>query len=188
MTLGQQIYAEQVGAIDHSVSMRPQIDTCEHQRCIDAARTFRCRRQAAATATADRRDHRERRRQQPIAPLNRSGTSGSQFGASRGRFIPPDAQTDHCSLPCRPELRDHYVRVTPTGAKSFVTLDPNGEQVWAIIGGCDAISLATARERAREAMQRIKEGLDSGAKRNALKRSGFERPFQARQARPGTAS
>jgi hypothetical protein len=80
MTLGQQIYAEQVGAIDHSVSMRPQIDTCEHQRCIDAARTCRCRRQA------------------------------------------------------------------------------NGEQVWAIIGGCDAISLATARERAREAMQRIKEG------------------------------
>jgi tetratricopeptide (TPR) repeat protein len=30
--------------------------------------------------------------------------------------------------------------------------------------------------------------LDSGAKRNALKRSGFERPFQARQARLGMAS
>jgi citrate synthase len=30
--------------------------------------------------------------------------------------------------------------------------------------------------------------LDSGAKRNALKRSGFERPFQARQSRLGMAS
>jgi hypothetical protein len=31
-------------------------------------------------------------------------------------------------------------------------------------------------------------GLDSGAKRNAVKRSGFERPFQARQVRLGMAS
>ena len=30
--------------------------------------------------------------------------------------------------------------------------------------------------------------LDSGAKRNEVKRSGFERPFQARQARLGMAS
>ena len=30
--------------------------------------------------------------------------------------------------------------------------------------------------------------LNSGAKRNALKRSGFERPFQARQSRLGMAS
>ena len=30
--------------------------------------------------------------------------------------------------------------------------------------------------------------LDSGAKRNGVKRSGFERPFQARQARLGMAS
>ena len=33
-----------------------------------------------------------------------------------------------------------------------------------------------------------KGGLDSGAKRNAVKRSGFERPFQARQSRLGMAS
>ena len=33
-----------------------------------------------------------------------------------------------------------------------------------------------------------KEALDSGAKRNALKRSGFERLFQARQSRLGRAS
>jgi hypothetical protein len=33
-----------------------------------------------------------------------------------------------------------------------------------------------------------KRPLDSGAKRNALKRSGFERLFQARQSRLGKAS
>jgi hypothetical protein len=32
------------------------------------------------------------------------------------------------------------------------------------------------------------DGLDSGAKRNGFKRSGFERPFQARQSRLGRAS
>jgi hypothetical protein len=32
------------------------------------------------------------------------------------------------------------------------------------------------------------DSLDSGAKRNVLKRSGFERPFQARQSRLGMAS
>ena len=34
----------------------------------------------------------------------------------------------------------------------------------------------------------LQKGLDSGAKRNALKRSGFERLFQARQSRLGRAS
>jgi quercetin 2,3-dioxygenase len=33
-----------------------------------------------------------------------------------------------------------------------------------------------------------RSGLDSGAKRNGLKRSGFERPFQVRQSRLGRAS
>jgi hypothetical protein len=39
-----------------------------------------------------------------------------------------------------------------------------------------------------EEMERRVTTLDSGAKRNALKRSGFERPFQARQSRLGMAS
>ena len=31
-----------------------------------------------------------------------------------------------------PELRGHYIRVTPNGAKSFwvVARDPNGKQLW----------------------------------------------------------
>ena len=36
--------------------------------------------------------------------------------------------------------------------------------------------------------RRATRSLDSGAKRNGFKRSGFERPFQARQSRLGRAS
>jgi len=59
-----------------------------------------------------------------------------------------------------PELRGHYIRVQPSGAKSFVavTLDPHGKQVWATIGPCDVLSIHEARERARKAIKRVKEG------------------------------
>ena len=60
-----------------------------------------------------------------------------------------------------PELRGHFVRVTPLGAKSYVAVarDPGGKQVWATIGGADVLSIDEARERAREAILRIKAGL-----------------------------
>src|SRR5215475_9418130 len=60
-----------------------------------------------------------------------------------------------------PELRGHYVRVQPSGAKSFVavTHDPYGKQVWATIGGADVFSIDEARQRARSAIQRIRDGL-----------------------------
>ncbi len=59
-----------------------------------------------------------------------------------------------------PDLRGHYVRITPKGAKSFVAVAraPNGKQVWATMGGCDVLTIAEARERARTAIQRIKDG------------------------------
>ncbi len=59
-----------------------------------------------------------------------------------------------------PELRGHYIRVTPTGKKSFVAVarDPGGRQIWATIGGADVLTIAEAREKAREAIQRIKAG------------------------------
>jgi len=59
-----------------------------------------------------------------------------------------------------PELRGHYVRITPKGAKSFVAVarDPDAKQIWATIGGCDVLTIAEAREKAREAIQRIKAG------------------------------
>jgi integrase len=60
-----------------------------------------------------------------------------------------------------PEQRGLYVRVQPSGAKSFVavSLDPHGKQVWATIGAADVLSIAEARERARDAVRRIRDGL-----------------------------
>ena len=62
-----------------------------------------------------------------------------------------------------PALASHYVRVAPTGAKSFVcvAIDPrDGRQVWATLGTADVMKIADARERARTAIRRIKDGLD----------------------------
>jgi integrase len=60
-----------------------------------------------------------------------------------------------------PQLAGHYVRVTPSGAKSFaaVTRDPFGKQVWVTIGSTDLIEIEEARARARAAIKRIKAGL-----------------------------
>ena len=56
-----------------------------------------------------------------------------------------------------PELAGHYVRVQPSGAKSFVavTRDPGGKQVWATIGPVDLMSVAESREKARAAIKRV---------------------------------
>jgi integrase len=60
-----------------------------------------------------------------------------------------------------PELGGHYIRVSPTGAKSYVvvTVSPEGKQVWATIGPVDLMKVEQAREKAREAIQRIRAGL-----------------------------
>ena len=51
------------------------------------------------------------------------------------------------------------------------------------------IEIEFAYRNGDEAVLKAKrDPLDSGAKRNVLKRSGFERPFQARQSRLGMAS
>lgn len=64
-----------------------------------------------------------------------------------------------------PELRGHYVRVTPSGVKTFVAVarEPSGKQVWATIGSADHMSIESAREAAREAIRRIKDGLPAVA-------------------------
>jgi integrase len=60
-----------------------------------------------------------------------------------------------------PELSGHYIRVTPSGAKSFavVTRDPAGKQVWITFGPSDRMTIATARELARAAITRVRAGL-----------------------------
>jgi integrase len=60
-----------------------------------------------------------------------------------------------------PQLTGHYVRVQPSGAKAFVTVarSPAGKQVWTNIGASDVLSIDEARERAREAIKRVRAGL-----------------------------
>ncbi len=59
-----------------------------------------------------------------------------------------------------PELRGHYVRVTPAGAKSYVAVarEPHGKQIWATIGSADVYTIDESREKAREAIKRVKAG------------------------------
>jgi len=59
-----------------------------------------------------------------------------------------------------PELIGHYVRVQPSGVKSFVavTRDPYGKQIWATIGATDHMSIEQAREKARDIIGRVKKG------------------------------
>jgi integrase len=61
-----------------------------------------------------------------------------------------------------PELRGHYVRVQPSGTKSFVavTVDPqSGKQVWHTIGAADAFGIEEARTKARAVIKRVRAGL-----------------------------
>jgi integrase len=67
----------------------------------------------------------------------------------RKRYVLPD-----------PEQRGHYVRVMPDGANVYcaVARDPYAKQIWHTISSADVLTIAEARERAREAIKRIKEG------------------------------
>ena len=59
-------------------------------------------------------------------------------------------------------LAGHYIRVTPTGSKSFaaVARDPRGKQVWHTIGSAELYKIEDARELARLAIKAIKAGED----------------------------
>jgi integrase len=60
-----------------------------------------------------------------------------------------------------PELRGHWIRVQPSGNKSFwaVTRNPDGKQVWTFIGPTDGMSIEAAREEARTILSRVRAGL-----------------------------
>jgi integrase len=59
-----------------------------------------------------------------------------------------------------PQLPGHYIRVSPTGSRTFVavTRDPNGKQVWTTIGKAHLIGIDEARQKAREVINRVKGG------------------------------
>jgi integrase len=60
-----------------------------------------------------------------------------------------------------PELRGHWIRIQPSGTKTFwaVTRNPEGKQVWTHVGPCDALTIEEARERARTILTRVRAGL-----------------------------
>ena len=60
-----------------------------------------------------------------------------------------------------PELNGHYVRVMPSGVKSYaaVARDPYGKQIWFTVGNTDLLKIEDARDLARDAIKRIKKGL-----------------------------
>jgi integrase len=60
-----------------------------------------------------------------------------------------------------PELRGHWIRIQPSGTKSFwaVTRNPDGQQIWTRIGPADAVEIGTARAQARVILQRVRTGL-----------------------------
>ena len=60
-----------------------------------------------------------------------------------------------------PELRGFYIRVQPSGSKSYVavTTDQRRKQLWVTIGNCEVLKINEAREKAREIIKRIHDGL-----------------------------
>src|SRR5262245_9037289 len=68
----------------------------------------------------------------------------------RERYAKPD-----------PELRGHWIRVQPSGTKSFWTVarDPKQKQVWSYVGPCDAMTIEEARAKARGMLTRVRAGL-----------------------------
>src|SRR5262245_56412531 len=59
-----------------------------------------------------------------------------------------------------PELRGHYVRVPPQGPCVFAAVARyHGRQVWATLGTADVLKIEQARDKARDAIRRIKQGL-----------------------------
>jgi integrase len=59
-----------------------------------------------------------------------------------------------------PEQRGMYVRVMPKGPHVYaaVARNPYGKQVWATVGNADVVNIDKARDRARKAIGRIREG------------------------------
>ena len=86
-----------------------------------------------------------------------------------------------------PKLAGHYIRVTPSGSKSFaaVARDPRGKQVWHTIGSSELYKVEDARELARIAIKAIRAGEDrSGAQSfEAVAELWFKRHVEARGLR-----
>src|SRR5262245_59070192 len=90
-----------------------------------------------------------------------------------------------------PELRGHYVRVQPSGAKSFVAVarDPRGKQVWTMIAATDFNAIADSREQSRDVIKRVRAGLPAIKPRTQsfgdVAANWFKRHVEANSLRSG---
>jgi hypothetical protein len=58
-------------------------------------------------------------------------------------------------------MTGHWIRIQPSGAKSFVTVarNPAGKQVWTTIATTDVMGIVESREKARDIIKRVRAGL-----------------------------
>ena len=85
--------------------------------------------------------------------------------------LQPKAKTYHHP---DPELRGHYVRVQPSGTRTFAVIARNPvtrKQEWATVGAADTLSIDEARKLAQTALARIRAG-----------QPAFEPPVQSFEA------
>jgi integrase len=83
-------------------------------------------------------------------PRKMSDKGVAKLKRRRKRYAKPD-----------PELRGHWIRIQPSGTKSFwaVARDPKQKQVWTYVGPCDALTIEEARAKARTMLNRVRTGL-----------------------------
>jgi integrase len=90
------------------------------------------------------------------------------------RYVHPD-----------PEQPGHYIRVMPTGVKSYVvvTRDPLRKQVWKTLGSTSILGIEEARERARNVIKSIGAGEDRSSTFKAVAEDWLKRHVDGNQLR-----
>ena len=89
-----------------------------------------------------------------------------------------------------PELRGHYIRVTPNGSKSFwaVARDPSGKQHWKLIGS-PPMKIDDAREKAGQVIRAIRAAVAGevvdGVSFEGVASQWFERHVAKKELRSG---
>src|SRR5262249_10594029 len=76
-------------------------------------------------------------------------------------LVSPDSSAVANGMPSPiQKLRGHWIRVQPSGTKSFWTVarDPKQKQGWTYGGPCDAMTIEEARAKARGILNRVRAG------------------------------